>query len=320
MSEDYNEFNPFKPMSPGPAVAILFGMLGIGLIIGGIAGIAVWFIMTGKGIGSIEKDMLNPQFANAARMMQMVSVLFMFFFPAVIAARFMSRKPFQYLGYTEGFNSRQLILAIAITLVCFPLSGALGELMHAIPIGKSATAYFTKLEDNYDNQVQALAIMRTPTEFIYSLIVMALFPAVFEETLFRGGMQKLLIAWFKNPWVGIILTSLVFSAVHLSYFGFLSRFALGMMLGLLFYYSKSIWLNMLAHFINNAFAISFMYYQYLHGKPLKDVTEDTSSIWIGIPAIVVLVLLLKAFYNASLKRNINKIPPMDGPSLQSNLV
>ena len=309
-----------RGISPGAAVLVLFGFLAVGLFIGSLVGLGVWVAMTGQGVLTLEKDMLNPQFANAARMMQMVSVLIMFFVPAVVTARLISRQPFRYLGYREGFNGKQLLLVVAIILICLPLVGALGELNKMIPIGKTLTAFFKKLEDNYNSQVEALAIMRSPREFVFSLVVMALFPALFEETLFRGGLQQILVAWFKKPLAAITVTSIIFSAVHFSYYGFLPRFALGMVLGLIFYYSKSIWLNVTAHFINNAFAITYMYYLYTHGKPVRDVTDDNAPLWMGIPALLAVIFLLRLFKQVSFRRNINHIPPMDGPSVQSTLV
>ena len=309
-----------RGLSPGASVAVLFGFIAVGLFIGSLAGLGVWVAMTGQGVLTLEKDMLNPQFANAARMMQMVSVLIMFFVPAVATARLISRHPFEYLGFKTGFNAKQFLLVIAIILVCLPLVGALGELNKAIPIGKTLTAFFKKMEDNYNSQVEALAIMRSPAEFIFSLLVMALFPALFEETLFRGGLQQILIAWFKQPLAAIIVTSIIFSAVHFSYYGFLPRLALGMVLGLIFYYSKSIWLNVTAHFVNNAFAITYMYYLYTHGKPVRDVTDDNAPIWMAIPALILVIVLLRTFKQISFRRNINNIPPMDGPSVSSTLV
>ena len=317
---DYDEYIQSKTVSPAAAFFILLGLLGAGLVIGTLAGMGIWMGMTGRGFLTFEKDILNPQFVNAARIMQMVSVLFMFFIPAVVTARFMSRQPFKFLGFREGFNARQLLLTVSVIIICLPLVGALGELNQAIPLTKSLETFFRKLEDNYNTQVEVLATMHSPGEFIFSLIVMALFPAVFEETIFRGGLQQILIAWFKKPMLGIVVTSIIFSAVHISYFGFLPRFALGIVLGLIFYYSKSIWLNMTAHFLNNAFALSYMYYLYTNGKPVKDATTESAPVWMGIPALILVVLLLRLFQQVSFKRNISKIPPMDGPSFESTLV
>lgn len=313
------EYEPRRP-SPAAAFFILLGLMGAGLIIGGVAGIGAWVAMTGKGIFTIEKDMLNPLYTNAARVMQAVSVFFMFFLPAVVTARIMNRSPFTWLGYREGFNARQFILVVVMLAACLPLVGALAEINQAIPLSARLEAMVKKMEDNYTQEATALATMRSFSEYIFSLIVIALLPAVFEETFFRGGMQQLLAGWFKKPMAAIVVTSIVFSAMHFSWYGFLTRFALGMVLGLIFYYSRSIWLNMVLHFLNNGLAVTYMYYLSAHNKPVKDALDENAPIWMGLPALLVLVLLFRYFRQVSLQRNNDRPPPMDGPAFESTLV
>ncbi|MDE3248277.1 MAG: CPBP family intramembrane metalloprotease [Bacteroidota bacterium] len=309
-----------RGISPAAAFFILIALLAVGLVIGAVAGLGIWVGMTGQNPMHIEKDMLNPAYVNAVRVLQMVSVLFMFFVPAVITARLIQRGPFKYLGYRQGFNANQFVLAVAIIICCLPVVGALGQLSEAIPLSKSLEAYFRKLENSYQGQVEVLATMRSPGEFIFSLVVMALFPALFEETFFRGGLQQILSSWFKHPVAAIIATSIIFSLAHLSFYGFAARFVLGVVLGLIFHYSKSIWLSMTAHFVNNAFAICVMYYYYLHGKSVKEATGENGPVWIALPAAVLVILLLNVFKKTSARKLINDIPPMDGPSMESNLV
>ncbi len=309
-----------REISAPAAFFMLIGMVLVGLFIGTLAGMGVWVSMTGRSMFTLEKDMLNPQYANAARVLQAVSVFFMLFLPGVITARIINRAPFKWLGYTEGFNWKQFMLVIILLAACMPLIGALGELNQLIPLTKALEAKMKKFENNYTAQAEALATIRSSGEFIFSLFVMALLPAVFEETLFRGGLQQILINWFKKPMPAIIVTSIIFSAVHISWYGFLPRFALGMVLGLIFYYSKSIWLNMALHFLNNALAVGYMYYLSTHNKPVKDAMDDSAPLWMGIPALIAVIFLFRYFQQESAKRLINKIPPMDGPSFESNLV
>ena len=292
---------------------------GAGFIIGSLAGAAVWVGMTGESLFTSVKHLADPKYANALRVVQLVAVFFMFFLPAVFTMRLMGPRPFRQLGYREGFNLQQFALAVIIILACMPMVGALAELTKAIPLPKVATAYFTRLENDYETQAEALALIRSPVEFIFSLVIMALIPALFEETLFRGGLQKILVLWFKKPIPAIIITSIIFSLLHISYYGFLGRFALGLVLGLLFHYSGSIWLSMAAHFTNNAVAVCYMYYLSSHGKPVRDALDDSSSIWLGIPFLLLVVALLRAFRYVSFRRNMHKIPPMDGPSIESNI-
>src|SRR5437762_10982818 len=138
-----------------------------------------------------------------------------------------------------------------------------------IPITESLKLKFTKMEADYNKQVEAIIGLNNAGEYILALIIMAFLPALCEETLFRGGLQNFLTRSTKMPWLSIIIVSLIFSAAHFSYYGFLSRVFLGIVLGLLYQYSGRIWLNIIAHFFNNAFALTAVYIYKMQGKPLK---------------------------------------------------
>src|SRR5205085_7435623 len=121
--------------------------------------------------------------------------------------------------------------------------------------------------------------------YILSLFIIALLPAIFEETFFRGGLQNFLTRWFKSPWVAILLTSIIFSIIHLSYYGFFVRFALGVILGFIFYYSGSLWLSILFHLLFNGLQVTALYAFSQSGsaKVIKD-PEQNFPLWMGIIA------------------------------------
>ena len=132
----------------------------------------------------------------------------------------------------------------------------------------------------------------------------SLLPAVFEETFFRGGMQNLLTRSIGNHWVAIILTSIIFSLIHLSYYGFLARVCLGIVLGLIYYYSGSLWLSIFAHCFNNAIAVTQMYVMLQQGKPFKEAMNDKLPLWWGLAAIIGLYALFIVFKKISAKRRL----------------
>lgn len=93
---------------------------------------------------------------------------------------------------------------------------------------------------------------------IANLFVVALVPAVCEEFFFRGALQQVIQRCFKgNAHCAILLTALVFSMVHGDFFGLVPRFLLGVVLGYLFWLSGSMWVNVGAHFLNNAIVVVF---------------------------------------------------------------
>jgi membrane protease YdiL (CAAX protease family) len=77
--------------------------------------------------------------------------------------------------------------------------------------------------------------------------------ALSEEFFFRGLLQQWMSGWLRNQWAGLIVTSLLFGAVHLSYRGFPNwRFALlaavaGVFYGLAFRQASSIRASMVTH-------------------------------------------------------------------------
>lgn len=290
-----------KGISYASAFFILIGLWIAGFIAGGVLSIPIWMLMTGKGIMSMPAELLEPENVNAVRVIQVVSTAVTFFLPAYFTALIINRRPVKLLGFTMQFNFRQLLLALGIMFGAAIAAASLAQLNELIPIPKNAADYFRKLEDNYSTQVEAMTNIRTFGDYLISVVMIALLPAVFEETFFRGGMQNLLTRFSKKPWLAILITSFIFSVIHLSYYGFLARVCLGVVLGLIFYYSRSLWLSIAAHFFNNAIAVTQMYVLIKQGKPVKEAMNETYPMWWGIIGLILLFLLFMVFKRISAK-------------------
>jgi membrane protease YdiL (CAAX protease family) len=245
---------------------------------------------------------LVPENANALRWAQFLSTLFIFFIPPVMYAWFCHFKPFVHLGFKPTIDFKQAGLVVLIMLACLPLVGTLQELTEMLPWSKSALLKFKEAEDSYNKQVAVIARMDNIWDYIISVIVIAFLPAVFEETLFRGGLQNLLSRWFNKPVLAVIITSIIFSAIHGSYLGFLSRFALGFVLGWFYYRTGNIWLNIIAHFVNNAVAVTSLY---IYSKPGQAIDpskiDDHFPMVLGLVSIAAVIGLLMLFEKISTK-------------------
>jgi uncharacterized protein len=106
---------------------------------------------------------------------------------------------------------------------------------------------------------QYLTSFDSVSEFILGLVIFALIPAIGEELVFRGVVQKQLVRWFQNPHVGIWVTAIIFGAIHLQFYGMLPRTLLGALLGYLYWWSGNIWVPIVGHFMNNGFTVLLMY-------------------------------------------------------------
>jgi len=112
---------------------------------------------------------------------------------------------------------------------------------------------------------------------------------------FRGVIQKKLKNILNNPHIAILITSFVFSAIHMQFFGFLPRFFLGMILGYLFYYSGNLWMPIIAHFINNALAVLLMYLPFSE-KINTDISQLEKTEISMIQATIFLTIVLFFIY------------------------
>ena len=97
-------------------------------------------------------------------------------------------------------------------------------------------------------------------------------PAIFEELAFRGVLQPLLIRATGHAFWGIVLASIIFSAIHFQFYGFLPRVLLGALFGWLAYRSGSLLPGMLAHFVNNALAAVTLWVTGSMADDLMDLT------------------------------------------------
>ena len=297
MTPDYNSKNIKYPSQ----LAIFFGLTGGCLVIGSLASLAIWTMMTGQPFPLKAEDILQPKYYKVNMVLQAVSTFFIFFVPVHIFAAICYRKPLAYMGFNFHFNLKQILLVVGILILTFPLSGALSTLNKILPISEYWASKFKAMELAREAQEAALININSFSRFIISMIVIAFLPAVFEETFFRGGLQNLFTRWFKGPWVAIILTAIIFSLIHLSYYGFLVRFALGVVLGFIFYYSGSLWLNILLHFLFNGVQVTALYVMTMKGIKDKNV-EDNFPLWMGLIALALLFYLFKVFKQTSAKK------------------
>jgi membrane protease YdiL (CAAX protease family) len=137
-----------------------------------------------------------------------------------------------------------------------------------------------------------------PVVILYNIFLIAIVPAVGEELLFRGGIQNLLIRWLKNPHVAIIATAILFSAMHMQFLTFLPRFVLGLVLGYLMVYGRSIWYSIIGHFTNNFLSlVVFHYYRITKPdvNPLDPSQVGDSQPLLGWAGLVVVLALLYYF-------------------------
>lgn len=270
-----------------------------GMLLGGLLGIPVAAAMSGKSIQFITENLQemagNRAYFREMQVIQTLSAVFGFLLPTLFTASRLSWSPMKLTGFKGVITGKELVFTIFIIAAGLALSGAFGYFTYKLPFPIDWRIAFDRMEQNYAETAAGFINLDSIKELVLSIIVLALVPAICEEAFFRGGLQNYLYRNTGRLWVSVIVVSVIFSAVHFSVYGFLSRLALGIILGLLYQYSGRLWLSILAHFINNATAVLVMYIAKANGKSMQAVLSDKEGSYLGFLAIPIIIFLFIQF-------------------------
>ena len=143
-------------------------------------------------------------------------------------------------------------------------------------------------------------------EYIIGIVAIAIIPGFCEEYFFRGILQKNLNFIIKNHHAAIIISSLLFSAFHLQFYGFFPRLFLGIFFGYLFYWSGSLIYSVIAHAFNNFLSLTVFYAvsSGVFGENF-DISVNSSP---DIPlSVIVLSIIIFIFLLSVLKEKLKEI-------------
>ncbi len=280
-------------------LALLLALLGLGLILSSFIVLGIGSQMLHVPMKTVTTVLNDPKNTNISRFLNTLASFLAFGLPTILLGFIVNIKPFEYLGFRIKMSSKQLLLVLMIAFVGLILSGALGEINQAIPLPAKWLAAAKEAEAKYKETMMSMVTMKTMGDYLLSIVVMAIAPAIFEEMLFRGALQQIFVGWMKSSFWGILLASVLFSAIHFSFFGFLPRVALGMVLGYVFFYSKNLWLNIFIHFLYNGIIVTQLFVATKQGKQIDKVMDESMPIWLGLIAVLGIFVLMRLFKQES---------------------
>ncbi len=189
------------------------------------------------------------------RISAVVQDIFMFILPPVITALIITRQPVKLLALGKGPTLTMLLMAVAVMIVSSPFMSWIIELNQSIHLPESLAtveAAMRTMEDNAASAVESMLGPSTPGNLIVNVLLIGIMAGFSEELFFRGGLQRLLSTTRMSPWAAVWISAIVFSALHMQFFGFVPRMLLGAFFGYLLVWSGSVWLPIALHAFNNS--------------------------------------------------------------------
>lgn len=243
----------------------------------------------------------QPQSTTSLKWLQLLQTVCIFLLPPFIVAWLWSDKPLTWLHIDKGCSWKDGVLAIGVMLVALPGINLLSYWNQEMVL----PAFLAPLETimkQMEEQAAALIEQFMKVDSTWGLManlgLMAFLPAFAEELSFRGVMQGLLVQDEpqnqRRQHTAIWVTAILFSAIHLQFYGFFPRMLLGAMFGYVLCWSGSIWLPIIMHCTNNAAATIgyYMVYQHEWNQEMLENFGTKETLWAGLLSLVAAIGIL----------------------------
>jgi hypothetical protein len=150
-----------------------------------------------------------------------------------------------------------VVTVVAVFSLQQVLQGYLA-LQEAIPLPDNLRVIVERIKELFEETYRILVGAESVPEFIFVVLIVAVVPALAEEFLFRGIVQRSMEETVGGL-RGAILAGVIFGAFHMNPFSLVPLVALGVFFGYLVYRSQNITLAVAAHFFNNFIACTATY-------------------------------------------------------------
>lgn len=220
-----------------------------------------------------------------------------FWVAAWIITRFIEKADLRWDIQRSGFNVKNLGIALFITLGAMFFNGLLVYWNANLTLPESMSGledWMMEMETQLMELTKFLTDFQNIPELLTGVLVIGVFAGIGEELFFRGMLQPKMKQYTNSAHWGIWLTAIIFSAIHVQFYGFLPRVFLGALFGYLYLYSGSILYPILAHIFNNTFTVIVIY---MSNQGIIDFDlESTDTVSYPAAILGLLVLMVGFFY------------------------
>ena len=207
------------------------------------------------------------------------------------------------LFHNQRLTFLTVVLTTVITISFMPVNSLIAEWNMAAELPEFMENWARQQEDAARAATEALTNVTTPGYLLVSFLIIAIIPAIGEELLFRGILQNKL--WeVSNIHLAIWITGILFGVIHLQFYGVIPRVILGVIFGYLYYWSGTLWVPIIAHFVNNGFTLLLLYMNNT-GQLNYDIENQEMPYSVVIPFAIIFIAAM-IYFNRYMEQKKNE--------------
>ncbi|MDG2344227.1 MAG: CPBP family intramembrane metalloprotease [Flavobacteriales bacterium] len=203
-------------------------------------------------------DIVNQEFkyVRAQKLTGFIDQVGTFLIPAIAITKFTKDLNFE----VKKLSIKDVYLVVILLLFLLASTNILTIFSQGInlPFVPENWAKYFKSQQIIQENLQANFIGNSMISMCVNLFIMALTPAICEELFFRGSLQKIFVIWSKKKSTGIILTSLIFGALHFQIENFLAIVFASILFGYVYEIKRNLIHSVIIHFCFNSFSLITM--------------------------------------------------------------
>ena len=245
----------------------------------------------------------QPLSVSSLKWIQFFQSAAMFLLPPLCMAYLWSKQPLEWLkvkGERVKVKSEG-VWAVLLMLVALPAINLLAHINEQIALPaflEPLEAWMKTQEETAKNLTDQFMHVTTFGGLIINLLLMAVLPAISEELTFRGVLMNLFkVKGESVPHLAIWCSAILFSAIHLQFYGFVPRMLMGALFGYMLVWTGSLWTPILMHFTNNAMAVILYFVSLRAGWDIEmmDAIGTNDTLWLGVVSMVITIVGIYAF-------------------------
>lgn len=240
------------------------------------------------------------------RVATVIQDVVMFIVPALATAVICSRYPARFLSVDKAPGVAVTLMAVAVLLVSAPAQNVIVEWNKSLSLPASLQnlqRWMDAAEASAADTVRLMLGAPTVSSLIMSILILGILAGFSEELFFRGTLQKIIAGNKAGSHAAVWITGFVFSAFHFQFYGFVPRLLLGVYFGYLVWWSRSLWLPVIVHAVNNSAVAVSDWYSRSTGNENVVETVGTDNVWIVAISLVLTVAGLWIIRSMTQRRN-----------------
>lgn len=255
-----------------------------------------------------------PDSTAAMRIAAVIQSLFQLIIPAIVTAVVVTRRPATFLAIDRRVDPTILLLALAGLIVSIPAMNMIISLNQSLVLPESLSWLEKALKEMESNAGRSIELLQGGSgigDLVMNILIIGFLAGLGEELFFRGTMMRLMTTGRVNVHVAIWSVAVIFSAMHLQFYGFVPRTLLGAYFGYLLFWSRSLWIPIMIHAANN---IIYVVWQWAYGASADEPTPIDSIGADGNPAAVTISIVATAIILIMITRRSRKLREINAQS------